>query len=406
MGLVILDPAILKTTSPRRQAWFYANVAALREAYRARGGLLLIRSGAPWEVLPALVQELGIQEVYSTLNSTPYARYRDQRVEAALGWKIRWFPGQYIHEPGSLGAYRVYTPYARRWWSRPMGAPLPAPERFPELPPLEEGKLPPFPTPPLLAGETAARQALDRFLSEQLSAYPQARDRLDGSGGSRLSPYFTLGVLSPREAAQLALASGSPGAQKWVAELCWRDFSGDLLYHFPEMTERALDPRFEALPWNDDEELFEAWLEGATGIPVVDGAMRELKSTGFLSNQGRMIAAQFAVKIALLPWQRCEAAFRQLLLDGDRASNLQGWQWAGGLGVDAAPYFRIFNFDHQLEVHDPEGTWRARWVLPHPPRIDWQAGRRRYLELAQRLLAHERVADTRGNAQEEEEDEA
>ncbi len=403
MGLVVLDPNILSRTSARRRAWFYRNVAALREAYARRGGNLLVRFGLPWEVLPRVVAELEVRRVFAVRNSTPYARFRDRKVEEALAGRVAWFHGQYVQEPGEIvkpggGPYTVFTPYARRWWAAPEVTLYEAPERFPSvaLPPgYALGSVPDEPSdvplPP--AGEEAALRALEAFVSERLPLYHQARDRLDGSGVSRLSCYFTLGVLSPRLAVQQAMRVGGEGARKWVGELAWRDFSGDLLHNFPLMAHSAFDPRWDALPWVDDAEIFGAWLEGRTGIPAVDAGMRELRATGFLSNRARMVVAQFAVKLALLPWQKCERAFRDLLLDGDNASNLQGWQWSGGLGVDAAPYFRVFNPVTQAQTHDPSGAWLRRWVpeswgRPEPygrPVLDLEAARRRYLEVARRI---------------------
>jgi deoxyribodipyrimidine photo-lyase len=403
LGLVVLDPNILQNTSLRRRAWFYRNTTALREAYARRGGLLLVRTGPPWEVLPQVVSEFALRRVYAVRNSTPYARLRDQRVEAALPGRVTWLEGQYIHEPGSIlkpdgGPYTVFTPYSKRWWAAKPPALLEAPTHFPpvRLPAeIDPGSIPEetpdVPLPP--AGEEAALRALEVFLRDKLFCYHQTRDALAGEGVSRLSYYFTLGVLSPRLAAQRALQVGGEGARKWVNELCWRDFSGDLLYHHPQMLTQALDPRWDSLPWNDDDALFEAWLQGQTGIPVVDAGMRELRATGFLSNRARMVVAQFAVKLALLPWQKCERAFRDLLLDGDNASNLQGWQWAGGLGVDAAPYFRVFNLIAQAETHDPGGAWLKRWVpesegRPQPYKrlvLDLEQARRRYLAAAEKI---------------------
>lgn len=334
VGLVVLDPNNLRT-SPRRRAWFLENVRALREAYRARGGALWVLQGLPWEKVPEAARRLRAKAVYALRSYTPYGRYRDERVQEALPVPLHLLP-----EPG----------------------------------------------------EEAARERLRAFLEAKLARYAEERDRLDGEGGSRLSPYFALGVLSPREAAFRALAQGGEGARKWVSELLWRDFSYHLLYHFPYMAEKPLDERLEALPWQADEALFRAWYRGQTGVPLVDAAMRELHATGFLSNRGRMVAAQFAVKYLLLPWKRCEEAFRHLLLDGDRAANLQGWQWAGGLGVDAAPYFRLFNPLLQGERHDPERRWLRRWAPEYPsyapqdPVVDLEAARRRYLSLAGGLL--------------------
>lgn len=403
VGVVILDPANLDRAAPRRRAWFLANVAALRDGWRARGGELIVREGVPWEVLARVLRETGTREVFAVRNTTPYALHRDGLADAAVQGRISWCHGQYIHEPGTIikadgGAYTVFTPYAKRWWAAGLPAAAPLPDHFPSAP-LPHGFDPGaftvpaagIPLPP--AGEAAALQALDIFVSGPLARYHVARDRLDGAGVSRLSWYFTLGVLSPRLAAQRALARGGEGAQKWVAELCWRDFSGDLLFHHPHMTDRAFDRRWDALPWNDDATLMHAWLDGRTGIPVVDAAMRELQATGFMSNRARMIIAQFAVKLALLPWWKCERAFRELLLDGDTASNLQGWQWAGGLGVDAAPYFRVFNLVTQAQTHDPDGAWLRRWVPecngdPHPygtPVVDLAAARKRYLAVAAKI---------------------
>jgi len=403
LGLVVLDPNILHNTTPRRRAWFYKNTAALREVYARRGGVLLVRSGLPWVVLPQLVAELGIQSVFAVRNYTPYARYRDAQVADALQGRIGWFHGQYIHEPGTIrkpegGAYTVFTPYSKRWWAAREPILLEAPAHFPPLslpPAYDLGAIPEetsdVPLPP--AGEEAAMGALEAFLRDKLPSYHQTRDGLSGEGVSRLSYYFTLGVLSPRLAAHKALQVGGEGARKWVNELCWRDFSGDLLLNRPQMMTQAFDPRWEHLPWNDDSALFEAWIQGQTGIPVVDACMRELQATGFLSNRGRMVVAQFAVKLALLPWQKCERAFRNLLLDGDNASNLQGWHWAGGLGVDAAPYFRVFNLITQAETHDPKGEWLMRWVpesggsaRPYKtPVIDLDGACRRYLATAEKI---------------------
>ncbi len=388
VGLVVLDPNNLKT-SPRRRAWFLENVRALRRAYRERGGALWVLQGLPWEKVPEAARQLRAQAVYALRSYTPYGRYRDERTREALEVPLHLLPAPHLIPPDLPRAYRVYTPFSRNFQG--VDPPLPAPEALPKA--LEEGEIPkedpglPLPEP----GEEAAWGRLLAFLDTRLARYPLERDRLDGEGGSRLSPYFALGVLSPREAAWEALRRGGEGARKWVAELLWRDFSYHLLYHFPEMAQRALDSRFEALPWTEDEALFQAWYWGKTGVPLVDAAMRELHATGFLSNRARMAVAQFAVKYLLLPWQKAEEAFRHLLLDGDRAVNLQGWQWAGGLGVDAAPYFRVFNLVEQGKRHDPEGTWLHRFAPEYPsyepkdPVVDLEEARRRYLALAKAL---------------------
>ncbi len=388
VGLVVLDPHNLQT-SPRRRAWFLENVRALREGYRALGGSLWVLEGPPWEKVPEAAKRVRAKGVYALRAYTPYGRYRDERVRGALSVPLHLLPAPHLIPPDLPRAYRVYTPFSRNFPG--VSPPLPPPESLPPFP--EEGEIPketpdvPLPEP----GEEAARARLAAFLEGGLALYAEARDRLDGSGGARLSPYFALGVLSPREAAWKALRIGGEGARKWVSELLWRDFAYHLLYHFPDLQSRPLEARWAHLPWQEEEGLFQAWYQGRTGVPLVDAAMRELRATGFLSNRARMVAAQFAVKYLLLPWPRAEEAFRHLLLDGDRAVNLMNWQWAGGLGVDAAPYFRIFNPVLQGLRHDPQGGWLRRWAPEYPsyepqnPLVDLEAAKERYLALAQRL---------------------
>ncbi|MER3536257.1 MAG: deoxyribodipyrimidine photo-lyase [Thermus sp.] len=385
LGLVVLDPLLLKT-HPRRRAWFFANLRALRLAYAQRGGLLLIREGPPWEVVPWVARAVGAEAVHASLAYTPYGRMRDERVGRAVPLKL--FPGQYAFSPEALPFRPSFRAFERALG--PLPPPLEAPLRFPPVSldlPLGEVPQEIFPDLPE-PGERAALRALERFLSGPVHRYLLVRDALEART-SRLSPYFTLGVLSPRLALSRALALEGEGPRKWASELVWREYSAHLLYHRPEMLHTPLDPRFARFPWREDEEGFQAFLEGRTGVPVVDAAMRELRATGFVSNRARMLVAQYAVKYALLPWKRCEEAFRHLLLDGDTANNLQGWQWAGGLGVDRAPYFRMFNLVKQGYLHDPGLAWLRRWAPEYPGYepvgVDLEGMRRRYLDLVQGL---------------------
>jgi deoxyribodipyrimidine photo-lyase len=399
LGVVILDDAILNATSARRRAWFYENVRALRESYRQRSGTLLVRRGTPWNVLPELVISTGAEAVHALTSYTPYGLLRDQKTEAALKRPLYWHPGGYLYEPGSVTKkdgtpYTVYTPFRKRAQKRSLPEPLPSPPRISSPSGADIGKIPeevsdiPLPE----AGESKALELLERFLSGGLPHYHLERDGLDGSGVSRLSTYITLGTLSPRLAASLAAKRGGAGAESWINELLWRDFMADLLYHYPHMRTEAFDRRWNDLPWQNDPEPFDAWRHARTGVPVIDAAMRELKETGWISNRSRMIVAQFLVKYLLLPWQWGEEIFKAWLLDGDTASNLGGWHWAGGLGVDAAPYFRVFNLVTQATKHDPDGTWLRRWhpesggnPEPTSPLIDLPAARARYLEAAKQL---------------------
>ena len=189
--------------------------------------------------------------------------------------------------------------------------------------------------------------------------YPTNRDipKLDGT--SRLSPYLHFGQISPLEivdAVRTAGHLGVLGGDKYVAEIGWREFSQHLIHHFPETPDRPLRKEFEKFPWQPDKKLLRAWQVGRTGYPIVDAGMRQLWQTGWQHNRVRMIAASVLVKHLLQPWNDGAKWYWDTLVDADLGANTMGWQWAGGCGADAAPYFRVFNPVLQGEKFDPEGA--------------------------------------------------
>ncbi|MFO7893342.1 MAG: deoxyribodipyrimidine photo-lyase [Longimicrobiales bacterium] len=418
LGLVVLDPNILNDTSRRRRTFFLRGVRALRASYRDRGGVLVVRFGEPAEELAALADALGpvsggIEAVHALTSYTPYGVHRDSAAEAALGElgiRVEWHDGLYVHAPGTVRTsddsfYSVFSPFHRRWTARGTPEPVAAPGEIPP-PELDPGFDPgdvsdsssdvELPEP----GEAAALDALERWAEDGVADYACRRDRLDGSGTSRLSPYITLGVLSPRTAAARVEAAGhadpaaADGAKKWLAELAWRDFMADLLFHRPDLPDAPFQPKWRALDWTGTDAHFEAWRDGRTGVPAVDAAMRQLRKTGWISNRARMVAAQFLAKNLRADWRRGEAVFKGWLIDGDTASNVGNWQWAAGLGVDNAPYFRVMNPVSQAGKHDPDGRWLRRWVpgsdgdpAPRDAIVDLQASRRAYLEAARAVPA-------------------
>ncbi len=152
------------------------------------------------------------------------------------------------------------------------------------------------------------------------------------------------------------------GADKFLTELGWRDFSANLLFHWPTLPQANWRAQFDAFIWNDDDAAFDAWTKGRTGYPVVDAAMRELWVTGYMHNRARMIAASFLIKHLLIDWRRGEEWFWDTLVDADLGNNAASWQWVAGSGADASPYFRIFNPVTQGERYDADGAYVRRWV--------------------------------------------
>jgi deoxyribodipyrimidine photo-lyase len=363
-----------------RRAFLYAGLRELDAALQARGSRLIVRTGRPADVIPALVAESGAAAVYAEKDASSYALARDRDV-AALA-PLAYAGSTSVRPPGSVvkpdgTPYTVFTPFSKAWLSQPLpsaadliAAPqhLPSPgdwpsEAIPALPALRPGS--PFPP-----GEVEGRRRLEAFIAGPAAAYKAERDRMDLDGTSRLSPYLRFGMVSPRRAVVAALgaqrdaadAAARNGATSWLNELIWREFYIHILHHFPHVSRGSFRPAFDDIPWSNDETAFAAWREGHTGYPVVDAAMRQLLETGWMHNRARMIVASFLVKDLLVDWRWGERWFMQHLLDGDPASNNGGWQWTAGTGTDAAPYFRIFNPVTQGQKFDPDGRFVRRWL--------------------------------------------
>ncbi len=220
------------------------------------------------------------------------------------------------------------------------------------------------------AGESEAHHRLELFIQDAIDHYHHARDIPSLNGTSALSPYLAVGAISTRQCMHAALQlnqgeldSGRKGISTWINELIWREFYRHLLVAYPDLARhKPFKSDTDRLPWSDNKQLFSAWCEGRTGFPIVDAAMRQLLSTGWMHNRLRMITAMFLTKHLFIDWRLGERFFMQHLVDGDLASNNGGWQWSASTGVDAVPYFRIFNPTRQSQRFDPEGSFIRQYV--------------------------------------------
>ncbi len=218
------------------------------------------------------------------------------------------------------------------------------------------------------AGEAQAHRLLQAFCEQALNDYPQARDEPGINGTSRLSPHLAFGEITPRQIINALLehficqTKDGGACDHYLRELGWREFAHHCLYHFPQMTSAPLNRRFAAFPWRHNPALLRAWQQGKTGFPIIDAGMRQLWHTGWMHNRVRMIVASFLTKNALIDWRLGAEWFWDTLVDADLASNSFNWQWVAGCGLDAAPYFRIFNPVTQSEKLDAHGRYLRRWL--------------------------------------------
>lgn len=380
----VFDPKILdvlEDRDDRRVVFLHRSLAELKRKLQARGSDLLVRIGDPVEEIPRLMEELGAEVLHVNGDIEPYALQRDQEVRRrveAVGKAFKTYKDHVIFGPRevvtqSSEPYKVYSPYARAWRARLE------PKHYAEftvrdsvfwpLDDLAERTSLEFPTLEsigfrdndlwLEAGEDAAHARLAAFLPK-IGAYETARNQFAVEGTSGLSVHLRHGTLSIRACVREAIRAGEAG-DKWLSELIWRDFYQMILAEFPHVVQGAFKREWDAIEWPGKEEHFLAWAEGRTGFPIVDAAMRCFNATGWMHNRLRMVVAMFLTKDLLVDWRRGEAYFARKLLDFDLAANNGGWQWSASTGVDAQPYFRVFNPVLQSQKFDPDAEFIARW---------------------------------------------
>jgi deoxyribodipyrimidine photo-lyase len=216
-------------------------------------------------------------------------------------------------------------------------------------------------------GENGAHKALKVFLSDGLSGYKEGRNFPARNNVSRLSPHIHFGEVSPHQvwyqSQQMESTSGTiKDLEHFHSELGWREFSYNLLFHFPDLVDTNFQKKFDDFPWRDDSDLLGRWQKGNTGYPIVDAGMRELWQTGYMHNRVRMVVGSFLVKNLLIDWREGERWFWDCLVDADLANNAASWQWVAGSGADAAPYFRIFNPVTQGTKFDKDGEYTRKFV--------------------------------------------
>lgn len=401
LPLFIFDKAILDELDDKSDArvnFIFDALTSLRLQLRDKQSDILIEYGEPIEVWKRLVAKYSIKSVYTNHDFEPYALMRDNQVKALLAASaipFYTFKDQVIFEKDEVlkddgKPYTIYTPYSRKWKLKFAATKLehyPSEKHFSNL----------FTTKPFdeitLADIGFSKSTIAiptaTLNIEIVKHYHNTRDIPSLNGTSRLGIHLRFGTISIRN---LAVATQHVN-EKYFNELIWREFYQMILAHFPHVVTQSFKKEYDNIVWRNNETEFNAWCQGKTGFPIVDAGMRELNTTGFMHNRVRMIVSSFLVKDLLIDWRWGEAYFAKRLLDFDLASNNGGWQWAAGCGVDAAPYFRIFNPQAQTIKFDPELIYIKKWVpelneITYPtPIVDHAFARTRVLKVYKDALA-------------------
>lgn len=374
--------------SPRQAEFIWQHLLCLHTSLADRGIELFIQQVDGFddsvECLKTFCEAQKVDALFYNYQYELNERQRDAAVEKMLGREVvcQGFDDSVLLAPGSVTTgnnemYKVFTPFSKAFIKRLH-------EGLPECvsaPKAREGVLPEpekltvfdYPLQPVDAnlfpvGEQQAINQLRQFCCQPVVDYAEQRDFPAIDGTSRLSAYLAIGVVSPRQCLHRLLKNhpqaldGGAGSV-WLNELIWREFYRHLLVAYPKLCRyQPFISWTDNVIWRQDKSQLIAWHQGNTGFPIVDAAMRQLNTIGWMHNRLRMVVASFLVKDLLIDWRCGERYFMSQLIDGDLAANNGGWQWAASTGTDAAPYFRIFNPTTQGERFDGKGEFIRQWL--------------------------------------------
>lgn len=397
LPIFIFDEEILSKLpeDDARVTFIHDTLQTMRnELQKEHNSSLAMYYGKPMDILKNLSEEYEVMSLYTNRDYEPYAKERDEKVSEFLNEnniEFKTFKDQVIFEKSEIvkgdgDPYVVYTPYKNKWqeqfdvdqdlkihYTSQYLSNLISNSRLPNLSLNDIGfkksdiEIPDYDVTPTL---------IDNY--EDTRNFPAKEN-----GTSHLGPHLRFGTVSVRKMMKKAIAENN---KVFWSELIWREFFMTILYHFPHTVDNAFRAKYDRIEWRNNEAEFEKWKEGETGYLLVDAGMRQLNATGYMHNRVRMLVASFLCKHLLIDWRWGETYFAEKLLDYEMSSNVGNWQWAAGSGVDAAPYFRIFNPMTQVDKFDKDKKYIKTWISEYgtddyPEKmVDHKMARERCLE--------------------------
>jgi len=378
--------------------WLHHSLRHLQQQLKSHGIELQLLQGDTISTLEHVLEQSQATQLVCNHLYEPYYRRQTTQLRQRLHTRFtdrvtfQAFDSGLFFRPGSVlnnqqQPYRVYTPFYKKLRplldqhyshyriNRPQFNSEKATSLKQTLPLSQLGLLNSHPwhekfNPIWTPGEAATHRALDNFLEQPVMYYQQRRDIPAVNGTSGLSASLHFGEITPQQifiSLQPLLHGDEPDIDKssietFIKQLLWREFAHHVLWHFPHTQDQPMDGRYDNSFWEKDEFLLQRWQQGHTGIPIIDAGMRQLWQTGWMHNRVRMICSSFLTKNLGLHWLQGARWFWDTLLDADLANNSMGWQWVAGCGVDAAPYFRVFNPLTQRKRFDPENLYLQKWL--------------------------------------------
>lgn len=382
-----------------RISFIYKTLQSIKQTLQTKhGSNIALFHGKPLDIFKQLTEIYSVESVYTNHDYEPYARQRDESIKTWLlkeNITFSTYKDQVIFEKDNIvkadgTPYVVYTPFMKQWKGHFNPESLITFNthlylnnliRQTQLPEVSLSEM----------GFKVSKQTVKDFKVTPglIQNYESTRNFPAKDATSRLGPQLRFGTVSIRAIVQKAVTEQN---EIFLQELIWREFFMQILWHFPHTTTQSFKPKYDRIEWRNNELEFKLWCDGNTGYPLVDAGMRQLNETGFMHNRVRMLVGSFLCKHLLIDWRWGEAYFAQKLHDFELASNVGNWQWVAGCGVDAAPYFRIFNPTTQIEKFDQNLDYIKQWVpefqeLTYPlPMVEHTFARERCLKVYKAAL--------------------
>lgn len=371
LPIFIFDENILSKLpkDDARVSFIFETLQKMRkELQENNNSSLAIFHGKPLDIYKELIDTYTINSVFTNRDYEPYANKRDQEIEQLLNEnniEFKTFKDQVIFEKDEVvkkdgNPYVVYTPFMKVWKEKFKEYNLDIYYTNSYLKNLVENtSLPNLSLSEL--GFTKSKQKIQEYTVTPtlIQEYEDTRNFPALDNTSKLGPHLRFGTVSVRK--MIKKATSEKNEIFWQ-ELIWREFFMQILWHFPKTATASFKPKYDRIEWRNNEAEFQKWCKGETGYPLVDAGMRQLNETGFMHNRIRMLVGSFLCKHLLIDWRWGEAYFAEKLHDYEMASNIGNWQWVAGSGVDAAPYFRIFNPTTQIKKFDKDLEYIKKWV--------------------------------------------
>ena len=369
LPIFIFDEDILSQLpkDDHRVTFIHELLSKMQSELKEIGKSLAVFHGKPIDVFKKLILENKINIIYTNHDYEPYARKRDKELNqifklASIEFKTS--KDQVIFEKSEVTKddglpYVVYTPYSRKWKENFSKIKLQHYNSEKLLDAIITHSYPYLSLADIGFSDSKIKVPEYNTSKKLIDKYEETRNFPGVNGTSMIGAYLRFGGVSVRKMIAEAIKSDN---ETFFKELIWREFFMQILWHFPHTINKSFKEKYDHIVWDNNEDLFKKWCEGKTGYPFVDAGMRELNATGHMHNRVRMIVASFLCKHLLIDWRWGETYFAQKLFDYDQSSNVGNWQWAAGSGVDAAPYFRIFNPTEQIKKFDKDLKYIKKWI--------------------------------------------